>query len=66
MIKNIDVSAGINKKLIPKFRGPYEVEKILGNDRYLITDVENFQVTQRPFESVSSPVNMRLWLHNNV
>lgn len=66
MIKNIDVSAGINKKLIPKFRGPYEVKKILGNDRYLITDVENFQVTQRPFESVSSPDNMRLWLHNNV
>uniref|UniRef100_A0A2S2QW31 Uncharacterized protein n=1 Tax=Sipha flava TaxID=143950 RepID=A0A2S2QW31_9HEMI len=28
MIKNIYVSVGVNKKLIPKFRGPYVIYKV--------------------------------------
>ncbi|XP_063920326.1 uncharacterized protein LOC135135234 [Zophobas morio] len=62
MIKNIDVTPGINKKLLPRYRGPYEIKKSLGNDRYWITDVEGFQVTQIPFEGVCCPENMKLWL----
>ncbi|KZC15174.1 hypothetical protein WN55_08979 [Dufourea novaeangliae] len=38
MIKNVDSSVGVNKKLIPKYKGPYEVKKVLDNDRYLLTD----------------------------
>lgn len=63
MVKNMDVTPGVNKKLIPKFRGPYEIRTVLDNDRYVISDVENFQLTQRPFEGISSPDNMKLWLH---
>lgn len=63
LIKNIDVTPGVNKKLLAKFRGPYVVNKILGNDRYLISDVENFQVSQRPYEGVCGAENMKLWLH---
>ncbi|KAK9720036.1 hypothetical protein QE152_g22341 [Popillia japonica] len=72
LVKNIDTTPGTNKKLLPKYRGPYEVKKILENDRYLITDIPDFQLTtdipdfqltQRPFEGVYSPHNMRLWLH---
>lgn len=63
MLKNFDVTPGVNKKLIPKYRGPYEVKQVLDNDRYLITDVDNFQLTQRPFEGVFSPDSMKLWLH---
>ncbi|XP_063920594.1 uncharacterized protein LOC135135466 [Zophobas morio] len=62
MIKNIDVTPGINKKLLPRYRGPYEIKKSLGNDRYWITDVEGFQVTQIPFEGVCCSENMKLWL----
>jgi hypothetical protein len=62
MIRNVDVTPGINKKLLPKFRGPYEVKKCLGNDRYLIGDIEGFQITQIPFEGICSPPNMKLWL----
>lgn len=29
MVKNVDVTPGINKKLLPKYRGPYEIKKFL-------------------------------------
>lgn len=44
MISNTDVTPGVSKKLIPKYRGPYEVTKCLPNDRYLIKDIEGFQL----------------------
>lgn len=52
MIRNIDTSAGINKKLIPKYKGPYLVKQVLGSDRYIITDIEGFQITQMPYNNV--------------
>jgi hypothetical protein len=57
MVKNVDVTPNVNKKLLPKFRGPYEIKKVLGNDRYLISNVENFQVSQIPYEGVCCPEN---------
>ncbi|CAK9799271.1 Transposon Ty3-I Gag-Pol polyprotein [Anthophora plagiata] len=62
MIKNIDTSAGINKKLIPKFKGPYVVKKVLDCDRYVISDIEGFQVTQMPYNGVLSPDNMKPYI----
>lgn len=62
MIKNTDVSVGVNKKIIPKFKGPYIIHKILPNDRFVIKDIEGFQNSQIPYEGVSSVENMRHWL----
>lgn len=59
MIKNIINMPGINKKLFAKYRGPYEVEKVLPNDRYVIKDIEGLQLTRLPYKGVSSPANMR-------
>lgn len=64
MIKNVDTTPGVNKKLIPKFRGPYEVQRVLDNDRYVVVDVENFQVTQRPYNSVVAPDQMRHYVRD--
>jgi len=36
MVKNFDCTAGVARKLIPKNKEPYVIEKILKNDRYLI------------------------------
>lgn len=36
VIRNVDTTIGKNKKLIPKYRGPYVVHKLLPNDRYVI------------------------------
>jgi len=62
MVKNFDSTPGTARKLIPKFRGPYEIKKILGNDRYLLTDVPGFQNTQKLYAGTWAANNLRPWL----
>ena len=59
MIINVDTTPGVNKKLIPKYRGPYQIKTKLGNDRYVVCDVEGCQVTQIPFEGIVDVTRMR-------
>lgn len=62
VIRNVDTVIGTNKKLIPKYRGPYVVHKLLGHDRYVIRDVENCQLTQLPYDGVVEANKIRRWL----
>lgn len=62
MIRNFDSTAGSSKKLIPQFKGPYIVKTVLRNNRYLISDIEGFQNTQKKYQGVWEPKNMRLWV----
>jgi len=59
MIRNFGPSMG---KLAPQFKGPYEVVKVFRNDRYLVSDLEGFQNTQRHYQGESK--NMRRWASN--
>lgn len=61
MVKNFDTTTGVSKKLIPRYKGPYEVIKALRNDRYVIKDIENFQVTQKPYLGTWEAANMKPW-----
>lgn len=65
MLKNFDNTVGISPKLVPKFKGPYQVTKILRNNRYVIADIPGCQVTQRKYKGVWEPANMRLWRKKN-
>lgn len=60
-IRNFDNTPGAPKKLIPEFKGPYEIFKVLRNDRYVVKDVENFQTSRRPYEGTWEACNMRPW-----
>lgn len=62
MIKNFDSTPGASRKLIPQFRGPYEIRKVLGNHRYLIADCPGFQNSQKQYTGVWAANNMRPWL----
>lgn len=66
VIRNVDTTIGTSKKLIPKYRGPYVVHKVLENDRYVIKDIENCQLTQIPYNSVLEAARMRLWMKPGV
>lgn len=59
LIKNVITTPGINKKLHAKYRGPYEIKKILPSDRYVIGDIDGLQITRLPYKGISSPSNMR-------
>ncbi|XP_076659907.1 uncharacterized protein LOC143363195 [Halictus rubicundus] len=61
MIRNFDNSSGVSPKLIPRFKGPYKVDRVLKNDRYVIKDVEGFQLTQIPYFGTWEESNMRAW-----
>lgn len=60
VIRHVDTSVG-NKKLVQKFRGPYEIHKILPNDRYVVRDVEDCQLTQLPYNGVIEAKHLKLW-----
>lgn len=62
MVSNYDSTPGVNKKLLPKYRGPYQVTQVLPNDRYIVTDVDNWQVTQKPYKGIHAPAQMRRWV----
>lgn len=62
MIKNVDTTPGVNKKFIPKYKGPYEVTKVLDKDRYIVSDVEGFQITQLPYVGTIAVDQMKKYL----
>ena len=57
-------STNANKKLVCKFRGPYIVHKVLPHDRYVIRDVDGFQITQMPYDGVLEVDKLRKWSNN--
>lgn len=59
VIMNVDTTVGKNKKLNPKYRGPYVK---LGHNRYVIRDVENCQLTQLPYDGVVEANRIRKWI----
>lgn len=63
MIRNVDTSVGSNKKLVPKYKGLYIVKQVLDSDRYVITDIEGFLVTQMPYNSIIAADAMRPYIH---
>jgi len=47
MVQNFETMGG---KLIPAYRGPYRIIHKLRNNRYIVADVEECQVSQRPYQ----------------
>lgn len=61
VIRNVDTSVGTNKKFIPKYKGPYRVHKVLPNDRYVIRDIENAQISQIPYDGIIEASRLKHW-----
>lgn len=60
VIRSVPV-VGENKKLKPRFKGPYQVKKVLDHNRYVVADVDGYQVSGKRFEGIFDPQNMRLY-----
>lgn len=61
VIRNVDTTIGTNKKFIPKYRGPYRIHKVLPNDRYVIRDIENCQISQLPYDGIIEAARIKRW-----
>jgi len=61
VIRNFENKMGVSKKLIPYMKGPYEVIKVLRNNRYVIKSLDEHDGANRPYSGTWSAENMRPW-----
>lgn len=61
LIRDTTVKTGEGRKFKPNYKGPYLVSKVLNKNRYVITDIPGFNVSQRPYDSILSTDRMKLW-----
>jgi hypothetical protein len=54
-----------NTKLSNKYKGPYVVHKVLDRDRYVIRDIDGYQVSGRVYDGIHGPENIRLYRKYN-
>ena len=54
MILSDSPSTGESRKLEPKKRGPYEITKVLRNDRYAVEDIEGEKQSNKRYQGVIS------------
>ena len=62
VIRHLDTTVGKNKKFVEKYRGPYVIHKVLSNDRYIVRDVDNCQITQLPYDGVIEASRIKKWI----
>lgn len=51
-----------SKKLLPQFKGPFKIVKILDHDRYVIKDVEGSNRSQKNITSVEAVDKLKPWI----
>lgn len=62
LIRDVIVKSHEDKKLKPRYRGPYLVAKALNKNRYVIQDIPGFNITAKPYNSILSPDRMKPWV----
>jgi transposase InsO family protein len=45
---------GSSKKLLPKYEGPFKIQRVLPHDRYVVSDLEGSRRSQRAYSGVHS------------
>lgn len=55
-------ATGASRKLQPKWRGPFRISKVLGNDRYEVRDIPGMTRSQAPYLGVAGIDNIKPWI----
>ncbi|EFA12417.1 hypothetical protein TcasGA2_TC016388 [Tribolium castaneum] len=56
-------ATGASHKLLPKWRGPFRITKVLGNDRYEVADIPGSCRSRLRYSGVAGVDNMRPWIY---
>jgi len=64
LLRDVRPIAGESTKLKPKYKGPYMIQKCLGNNRYIISDIPGFNLTSRPLNTIVSSDKIKHWVKN--
>ena len=59
LIRNNDSAPGMAKKTLPKMKGPYEIKKVLRHDRYIVGDIDGFQLSRVRYQGTIEGCNIR-------
>lgn len=57
-----NAATGVSQKLLPKWRGPFRVVKVLDNDRYEVRDIPGATRSRVAYQGVCGAENMRPWI----
>lgn len=61
LVENEPISTGSSRKLEPRYKGPFTVSKVLGNDRDVIEDITGSNRKQMHYFSVYSSDKLKPW-----
>jgi hypothetical protein len=53
---------GRSKKLLPVFKGPFKIKKVLGNDRYEVEDILFSERSGKRYTGVAAAENLKRWI----
>lgn len=65
MVANVDTTIGVNKKLVPRYRGPYIIKAILPNGRYVVNDIIGFQCSSIPYTGILEASRLKPYTTEN-
>ncbi|KAK9686697.1 hypothetical protein QE152_g36998 [Popillia japonica] len=52
----------LSPKMSPKLAGPYQISKVFDNDRYCVTDIPGYQISQKPYSAILPPERIKRWV----
>nr|XP_012147359.1 PREDICTED: uncharacterized protein LOC105663389 [Megachile rotundata] len=62
LLKKLQNQPGINTKLTAKFKGPYQIKAILKKNRFVVTDIPGYNLTQKPYNTILSADKIKPWI----
>lgn len=54
---------GQSRKLLPCFKGPFQIKKVLEHDRYEATDLRGSQRSSKIYNGVAAAENLKPWIN---
>ena len=54
LVEQKQPTTGESRKLDKRARGPYEIKKFIGNDRYVVENIEGEQRSKGPYKGIAA------------